>query len=62
MNTEIKVMIKSVYGKATIYPVCETAKSLAALAGTKTLTDSNIKLIKSIGYTIIAQPEFATEL
>lgn len=55
---EIKVEIRNVYGNDLIYPVCETAKDLAALAGDKTLTTFSIQLIKKLGYKIcvIQQP------
>jgi len=38
MTQTIIVRIKDVYGTQTVYPVCELAIGLAALAGTKTLT------------------------
>lgn len=55
---EIKVEIRNVYGNDLIYPVCETAKDLASLAGDKTLTTFSIQLIKKLGYKIcvIQQP------
>lgn len=52
MNKEIIVKIVRIYGRDIIYPVCETAKRLALLSGCKTLTKSNIGLIKGLGYTI----------
>jgi hypothetical protein len=53
---EITVRITSVYGAKTVYPVCETAKIFADIAGTKTLKPETINLIKKLGYTIsIAQ-------
>ena len=48
----ITVKIRNVYGEERVYPVCEKAKIFARLAGTKTLTDHAIGLIKSLGYTI----------
>lgn len=52
MDKTIVVKIKDIYGTQTIYPVCEIAKGLAALAGTKTLTQASIKIIKSLGYQV----------
>jgi hypothetical protein len=53
MNPQkIIVRIDRNYGKRTIYPACETAKIFAELAGTKTLTDRIIDLIKKLGYEV----------
>lgn len=52
MTNTIKVTIKNVYGKETIYPACEASKLFAALAGQKSLTGREIKLIKELGYSI----------
>jgi len=52
MTQTIIVRIKDVYGTQTVYPVCELAIGLAALAGTKTLTPAAIKIIRSLGYQI----------
>ncbi len=49
---EITVEIKTVYGNESIYPICNIAKGLARLAGTKTLTKNAIEIIKSIGYKV----------
>jgi hypothetical protein len=53
----ITVIVKHVYGNRTIYPACEKSKLLAALNGTKTLTDYAIAIIKKLGYTITVKPE-----
>jgi len=47
---DIFVEVKNVYGVQTVYPVCDQAKFFAALAGTKTLTNQAIKLIRQAGY------------
>lgn len=53
----ITVTVRDVYGIKTIYPACETAKLLARLAGTKTLTQSALATIKALGYTVaVAAP------
>ena len=54
---EIIVRVTSVYGAKTIYPVCETAKIFADIAGTKTLKPTTINSIKALGYTINVQQE-----
>jgi hypothetical protein len=58
--TEIKedkiiVRAETHYGRQTVYPVCETANTFAAIAGTKTLTARVIKLIRNLGYQIEVQ-------
>jgi len=55
---QIIVRIKNVYGKQTIYPVCELAALICSIAGKKTLTDNDIRLLKNAGYKIIIdQPQ-----
>jgi hypothetical protein len=53
----ITVSIKNVYGNRTIYPVSETAKLFASIAGTITLTQHTIDSIKKLGYNIIVKRE-----
>jgi hypothetical protein len=53
----ITVSIKNVYGNRTIYPVSETAKLFASIAGTITLTQHTIDSIKKLGYNIIVKSE-----
>ena len=52
MNKTIKVEIKSVYGKETIYPACQISSVFASLAKQTTLTAREVKLIKELGYEI----------
>ena len=64
-NTElnmkhITVRISQQYGLAVIHPVCETAKFFANLAGTKTLTQYAISLIKAQGYEVRVEQPVAT--
>ena len=49
---QIIVKIENVYGKSTIYPVCELALIFASIAKTTTLTEDTIKFIKALGYII----------
>lgn len=51
MNTIAQVEIKEVYGNKTVYPINDTAKYLAQLAGTKTLTTSTLAIAKNMGFT-----------
>ena len=48
----VTVEIRNVYGNETIYPICEQAKLLAKLAGTKTITKDAVRVIKDLGYSI----------
>lgn len=51
MNT-ITVRIRQVYGRDTIYPVCEKAQLFAQLIGQKTLGQHDLTLIRKLGYTV----------
>jgi hypothetical protein len=48
----ITVTVREVYGIKTIYPACDTAKLLARLANTKTLTRAALETIQALGYTV----------
>ena len=52
MQTTLQITIKSVYGRETIYPVCDQAKRLAALVGTKTLTQQTIRDAMGMGFKV----------
>jgi hypothetical protein len=59
MNTIAEIEIREVYGNKAIYPVNNTAKYLAQLAGTKTLTTSTLATAKNMGFTFeVIQPTF----
>lgn len=51
---QITIEVRNVYGNKTIYPVCETAKLLAQLAGTKTFTHHALITIEALGYEIVS--------
>ena len=51
MNTIAQIEIREVYGNKTVYPINDTAKYLAQLAGTKTLTTGTINTAKNMGFT-----------
>jgi hypothetical protein len=55
LERTITVALKDVYGKQTIYPVCDMAHTFAALTGQKTLSDRHIEIIKGLGYTIVIE-------
>jgi hypothetical protein len=59
MNTTAQGEIKEVYGNRAVYHVNDTAKYLAQLAGTKTLTTGTINTAKNMGFTFeVIQPTF----
>lgn len=49
----IRIELKDQYGKQVAYPVCDTAKTFAEIANSKTLTDQTLLRIAGLGYTII---------
>ena len=58
--TQITIRITNNYGNKAVYPVCDTAKKLADLIGTKTFTDVAIQKLINLGYTLsIQQQELA---
>ena len=48
---ELLVSIETNYGTRRVYPKCNTSRTLAEIAGTTTLTDRDVSLIKQLGYT-----------
>lgn len=56
----IKVSIKQVYGNTLIYPECDKAKVFSKLVKQKTLTTSDIALIKALGFTVEVVQESIT--
>jgi hypothetical protein len=50
------------YGKWVYYPVCDSAKAFAAIAGTRTLTEPTLVQIKRLGYEIKASATSINEL
>lgn len=48
----ITVRIRNVYGNELIYPVCDSARLFALIAGQKTLSVVVIAQIKLLGYSI----------
>jgi len=53
----IVIKIKNVYGENKAYPVCEHAKIIAEIAGTRTMTPENLKRIERLGLEIIVEQE-----
>jgi hypothetical protein len=53
MTKQIFVTIRNVYGNDTIYPACDQSRLLADLAGHKTLTASDLRIIRKMGYEVL---------
>jgi hypothetical protein len=49
---KITIELRWNYGACAFYPACETSKQFALIAGTKTLTQDALRVIKAMGYTI----------
>jgi len=52
MTNAITVEIKSVYGTQKIYPACQKAEVFCKMVGQKTLTETDIKRIKELGFEV----------
>jgi hypothetical protein len=48
----IKVTVRSVYGLDKVYPANDAARTLANIAGTKTLSVANLRDARALGCTI----------
>jgi len=53
----ITVRLMDVYGKRVVYPVCDKAKVFADIADTKSLTETTLRCIQKLGYTIHVVPQ-----
>ena len=49
---KITVRIANVYGKPTVYPVCEKAKLFTKLTGKKTLSGADCRIMRELGVKI----------
>lgn len=48
----VKLELRSVYGRWTVYPFCQNAKGFAEVAGTRTLTGHHLSAIRRMGYEL----------
>lgn len=44
------ITIRQVYGKDTIYPACDDSQVFASMLGRKTLTEADMRHIRTLGY------------
>ena len=61
MKQVLVIKIQIVYGGAKIYPVNEQAKIFAQIAGTKTLSSSNLAYAAKLGYEIKQEEAYSLE-
>lgn len=52
MTTIIQIQARTVYGQRKIYPMNRAAEILARIAGTKTLSQQNLKDAEALGLRI----------
>ena len=57
MQSQLIVQHRRVYGNPAIYPVNETARLFASIAGTKTLSHPVLEAAEKLGFEIICEPE-----
>lgn len=53
----ITIRITNNFGNKAVYPVCETARKLADLIGTKTFTNMALQKLVDLGYTLNIQQQ-----
>jgi len=51
------IIVKQVYGKDTVYPACDDSNVFASMLGRKTLTESDMRHIRNLGYTFEIKPQ-----
>jgi len=49
-NNLLQVTIKNVYGVERIYPYCPKSEVFAILTNSRTLSENDVKRIKTLGY------------
>jgi hypothetical protein len=59
---KITVEVKNVWGQKLIYPVCRKAKLFCQLAGKKTFSSVDIKIIEDLGYTVSIKVQELSEI
>lgn len=47
----LTLVIKNVFGNELVYPACNQGKTLAKFKGTKTFNDTDLKILKDLGYS-----------
>jgi len=61
MNKTIVILAREIYGKQMFYPVCDNSKVFAAIADRTTLSETNIRRIRQLGYEVtVTHPKTQT--
>lgn len=57
-NRILKIERRTNYGAESWYPACDDSKIIAAIAGTKTMTQTTLRLCHQLGYDLheVKQP------
>lgn len=58
---KIEVFFRQVYGNQLIYPSCDKAKALAAFAGCRVFSPTQIALLRGIGVEVMPVPDPRTD-
>lgn len=58
---QIVILAKDIYGKVLFYPACDKSKLFAAIADRTTLSETNIRRIRQLGYEVtVTHPKTQT--
>ena len=57
MTQQITIRVTKNYGTTVVYPVCDTAKKLAELIGTKTFTNAALHKLVDLGYEMTVEQQ-----
>jgi hypothetical protein len=52
VSQTITILVKEVYGRQMFYPACDTSRLFAAIADRATLSETNIRQIRKLGYEV----------
>ena len=58
---KILITVKEKYGNELLYPLCDTAKLICELLGTKTISKDKIKTLEDLGYKVTMSYEQSLE-
>jgi hypothetical protein len=62
MSKDVVVQMRELYGTAMYYPVSDSAKALARIAGTKTLTAQALSEASTLGLNVVQVVSIGNEV